>query len=248
MIEIIPSITMLKGKVVKMRAGDRTREVVYNENPLDLARRLEDAGVRKIHLIDLEGARQGMPVNYPALEVIAGYTNLLVNFSGGIHTDGDVAKAFESGAARITSASLAVSNPELFNDWIISYGREKIMLGAGALDGKIRIRGWQKETNVSLDDHISFFYDRSLKYVKTTDISRDGCLEGLNFEMYDHLVKKFPDLVVVAMGGVRNLDDIKRLEEIGVGGVMVGRALYDGNLKLEELHPYLEKNSEELPA
>ena len=234
--------------MVKMKAGDHAREVVYDENPLDLARRFEDAGVRKIHLIDLEGARRGAPINYGILEVLAGHTDLKINFSGGIHTDGDINKAFEYGAHRVTSASLAVSNPDLFNSWLMSYGRERIMLGAGALNGKIRIRGWQKETNTSLDDHIEYFYNRSLKYVKTTDISRDGLLEGPNFELYDHLVKKFPHLVVVAMGGVRSIDDVKRLEEIGVGGVMVGRALYEGKLKLDELRPYLEANSTELPA
>lgn len=248
MIEIIPSITILGGKVVKMKAGDKTREVIYNENPLDLALRFEDAGVRKIHLIDLEGARRGAPINYNVLEVLAGHTNLLINFSGGIHTDGDINKSFEHGATRITAASLAVSNKELFNDWVISYGRERIMLGAGAKEGKICIRGWQNETNVLLDDHIEYFYNRSLKYVKTTDISRDGLLEGPNFDLYQHLVKKFPNLVVVAMGGVRNVDDIQKLQDIGVGGVMVGRAIYDGKLKLEDLRSYLEKYSEELPA
>lgn len=248
MIEIIPSITILGGKVVKMKAGDKTREVIYNENPLDLALRFEDAGVRKIHLIDLEGARRGAPINYNVLEVLAGHTNLLINFSGGIHTDGDINKSFEHGATRITAASLAVNNKELFNDWVISYGRERIMLGAGAKEGKICIRGWQNETNVLLDDHIEYFYNRSLKYVKTTDISRDGLLEGPNFDLYQHLVKKFPNLVVVAMGGVRNVDDIQKLQDIGVGGVMVGRAIYDGKLKLEDLTSYLEKYSEELPA
>ncbi|HAA13476.1 MAG TPA: 1-(5-phosphoribosyl)-5-((5-phosphoribosylamino)methylideneamino)imidazole-4-carboxamide isomerase [Cytophagales bacterium] len=245
MIEIIPSITVLEGNVVKMKAGDKTREVIYNENPLDLAMRFQDAGIRKIHLIDLEGARRGAPINYPVLEQLSGYTNLKINFSGGIHTDGDVNKAFECGATRITAASLAVTNPELFNDWIISYGRERIMLGAGALDGKIRIRGWQKETNVTLDDHIEYFYNRSLKYVKSADISRDGLLEGPNFSMYEHLVAKFPELFVVAMGGVRSIEDVKQLEDIGVGGVLVGRAIYDGKIKLEELRPLVDKYPDE---
>jgi len=229
----------MNGRTTRLTQGDYTNEKVYDIGPLDVAQRFADHGITRIHLIDLEGAKKGRIVNYPTLEMITGHTGLKVNFAGGIHTDGDIHKAFEFNAESITAATIAVYNKELFANWIMSYGREKIALGADMLDGMIRVGGWQKETKIPLEEHIEYFYDRGLKYIKTTDISRDGVLEGPSFDLYKSLKKKFPELSIFASGGVRNMDDIKQLEDIGVYGVIFGRAYYDGNISLHEMETYI---------
>lgn len=181
MIQVIPSIAIRKGKVVKMRKGDPTSEKAYNENPLDLAKRFADHGIEVVHLVDLDGAEKGSPVNWAVLETISGYTDLKIDFTGGISTDGDISKAYEFGADYITAASIAVTNPELFASWIISYGREKITLGADVVDRnskELLFRGWQRKTQTKLFEQLEFFYSRGLKYVKSTDVSRDGVLEA----------------------------------------------------------------------
>lgn len=241
MIQIIPSISLLNNKVVRLSKGDYANEKVYDESPVDLCQRFEDNGIEVVHMVDLEGAKRGNPINYPILEAIAGHTNLKVDFTGGISTDGDISKAYEYGASYITAASIAVTNQDLFASWIISYGREKITLGADALDGKIAFRGWQKNTSIDLFEHIDYFYSRGLKYVKTTDISKDGILSGPSFHLYEKIIKTFPDICVLASGGVTSVDDIKHLNDIGVFAVIIGRALYEEKIKLNELDSFLAK-------
>lgn len=245
MIQVIPSIAVRQGKVVKMRKGDISSEKAYDENPLDLAKRFEDHGIEVVHLVDLDGAERGSPKNYHILEAIAGHTDLKIDFTGGISADGDIGKAYEYGADYITASSIAVTNPELFASWIISYGREKITLGADVTDIKtktIAFRGWQKISETHLFDHLQFFYDRGLKYAKCTDISRDGVLEGPAFSFYQEIIDKFADLKVLASGGVRGVDDIKRLNDMGVFAVIFGKAYYEGILKLKDLEQFLVKN------
>jgi phosphoribosylformimino-5-aminoimidazole carboxamide ribotide isomerase len=244
MIQVIPSIAIRKGKVVKMRKGDPTSEKAYDENPLDLAMRFQDHGIEVVHLVDLDGAETGSPKNTHVLEAIAGHTDLKVDFTGGISTDGDISKAYEYGADYITASSIAVIDPELFASWIISYGREKMTLGADVTDiesKKIAFRGWQSKSNLTLYEHLQFFYDRGLKYVKSTDISRDGVLEGPAFSFYEDMIARFPDLKVLASGGVRGVDDIQRLNDIGVFAVIFGKAYYEGVLKLKDLERFLVK-------
>ncbi|GHN00046.1 1-(5-phosphoribosyl)-5-[(5-phosphoribosylamino) me thylideneamino] imidazole-4-carboxamide isomerase [Cytophagales bacterium WSM2-2] len=244
MIQVIPSIALRKGHVVKMRKGDISSEKAYDENPLDLAKRFEDHGIEIVHLVDLDGAEKGSPKNYHVLEAIAGYTDLKIDFTGGISTDGDIGKAFEYGADYITASSIAVTNPEIFSSWIISYGREKVTLGADVTDIKsktVAFRGWQKISEIHLFDHLQNFYDRGLKYAKCTDISRDGVLEGPAFEFYQEIIDKFPDMEVLASGGVRNVDDIKRLNDMGVFAVIFGKAYYEGVLNLKDLEQFLVK-------
>lgn len=245
MIQVIPSIAIRKGKVVKMRKGDPSSEKAYDENPLDLAKRFADAGIEVIHLVDLDGAEKGSPANYFVLEAMAGHTDLKIDFTGGIATDGDVGKAFEYGADYVTAASIAVTNPELFASWIMSYGREKITLGADVTDiqsKRIVFRSWTKKSDILLYDHLQQFYDRGLKYVKSTDVSRDGVLEGPAFSFYEDIIARFPDLKVLASGGVRGVDDIKKLNELGVFAVIFGKAYYEGILKLKDLEQFLVKN------
>lgn len=235
---LVPSISVIKGRTTRLSQGDYTKEKVYDKSPLDVAEQFADHGITRIHLIDLEGAKKGTPVNYPTLEMIAGHTNLKVNFAGGLHTDGDILKALEFGAESVAAATIAVYNKELFANWIMSYSREKISLSADALDGVIKVGGWQKDTKIKLEEHVEFFYDRGLKYLKTTDISKDGVLEGPSFELYEQLTKKFPELCIFASGGVRNMDDIKRLQDIGVYGVIFGKAFYEGHITLQELSQF----------
>ncbi|MTI39728.1 HisA/HisF-related TIM barrel protein [Fulvivirga lutimaris] len=243
MIQIIPSIAINDGKVIRLQQGDFSKEIVYDQTPIDLAKSFEDHGIEVVHLVDLDGAKRGQPKNYHILEAIAGYTNLKVDFTGGIHTDGDISKAYEYGASYITAASIAVSRKELFASWIVSYGREKITLGADALDGKIAVRGWQKQTDVDIIDHIDYFYSRGLKYVKTTDISKDGVMAGPAFDLYQQVIDKFQDICVLASGGVRDVADIERLNDMGVFAVIFGKAFYEGRIKLKELEKFIVKVS-----
>lgn len=244
MIQVIPSIAIRNGRVVKMRKGDPASEKSYDENPLDLAKRFESHGIEVVHLVDLDGAERGSPKNYHVLEAIAGHTDLKIDFTGGINNDGDIGKAFEFGADYITASSVAVTNAELFASWIMSYGREKITLGADVTDivtKKISFRGWQKKSEINLFDHLQYFYDRGLKYAKSTDISRDGVLEGPAFSFYQEIIEKFPNLKVLASGGVRGVDDIKKLNEMGVFAVIFGKAYYEGVLKLKDLEQFIIK-------
>lgn len=240
--ELVPSLTILNGRTARLKQGDFQSEKVYDVSPLDVAMQFEDHGVGRLHIVDLDGAKKGAIVNSSALELIAGYSKLKINFAGGLHTDGDITKSFEYGAESITAATISVYNSELFTSWIQSYGRERIALGADSLNGKLKVGGWQKETEIDLFDHIEYYYERGLKYVKTTDISRDGVLEGPAIDLYQELIKRYPGLCVFASGGVRNMDDVYRLEDAGIYGVIFGRAFYEGKIKLSELDKYFASN------
>lgn len=235
---LVPSISIKDGKVTRLTRGDYSSGKIYNQSPVDLARQFEDHGINRLHLIDLDGAKRGTPVNYHILETMAGYSNIAINFSGGIHTDGDIGKCFEYGAESITSATIAVYNPELFSSWLMSYGREKIALGADTLEGLIRVGGWQKGTKIDLFEHVDYFYSRGLKYMKTTDISREGAMEGPNFDLYGQLTQKFPNLCVFASGGIQSVDDIRRLSDHGVYGVIFGKAFYEGKISLKDIEGF----------
>lgn len=236
---LVPSITVINGRTIRLKQGDFTNEKSYDIDPLEVAERFQDHGIRRLHLIDLEGARKGEPVNYSTLELITGHTDLDVNFAGGLHTDGDIIKALEFGAESVTAATIAVYDQDLFANWIMSYGRDKIALGADTLGGYIKVGGWQKDTKILLDDHISYYYERGLRYVKTTDISRDGALEGPSFDLYKHLIAKFPDLCIFASGGIRDMDDIYQLQDIGVYGAIFGKAFYEGKITLKDVDKYM---------
>lgn len=240
---LVPSISVIEGRTIRLTQGDYSKEKVYDETPIDVAKRFEDHGISRIHLIDLDGARKGTSINYDILHMISAYTDLIINFTGGLHTDGDVLKAFEYGAESITAASVAISNKQLFSNWLMSYGREKVALAADSLNGVIRIRGWQKGTTTDLFEHIAYFYDRGLKYLKTTDISKDGLMDGPSFDLYKKLKVEFPDLCIFASGGVRNMDDIKKLNDLGLYGVIFGKAFYEGNITLKDIDSFQVVNA-----
>lgn len=236
--QLIPSISIIDGRINRLAKGDYSNPTRYDESPIDLCRKFEDHGIEVLHLVDLDGAREGWPINYNILETIVGHTNLKVDFTGGIQTDGAISKAFEYGASYLTVGSVAVKKKSLFASWIISYGREKITLSADSRNGKVAVKGWQQETDLDLFEHIEYFYDRGLKYVKTTDIDRDGMLEGPAFDLYEEIMKRFPDIKVLASGGVRNIDDIKRLADMGMFATIFGKAYYEGRINLEELESF----------
>jgi len=239
MIQIIPSIWVMHGRTTRLTQGDFANEKVYDVSPVDVAKKFEDAGISKIHLVDLDGARRGEPVNYEVLEAIAGYTNLEINFAGGIKTDGDISKAYEYGADIITAATIAAYRRDHFASWIISFGRERITLGADAINGKIAIKGWQKDTAIDLFEHIDHFFSRGLKYVKTTDIPKAGKMEGPSFELYQEILDRFPGVCLLAAGGIRSIEDIEKLQDMGVWGVVFGKALYEEKIPLKDLERFL---------
>lgn len=237
--QVVPSITILNGRTARLKQGDFKNEKIYDVSPLDVAQQFESHGITRLHLVDLDGAKKGSVVNLPTLEMIAGHTQLKINFSGGIHTDGDIVKSFENGAESITAATISVYNKDLFSSWIMSYGRERVALGADSLHGLIKIGGWQKETKINLLDHIEFYYERGLKYLKTTDISRDGILEGPAIELYKDIIKRFPGICLFASGGVRNIQDFYLLRDAGLYGVIFGRAYYEGKITLNEIEKFV---------
>ncbi len=239
MIKLVPSISVIKGKVTRLTRGDYEQEKEYEKSPVDFARMFEEIGLDIIHLVDLEGAIRETPVAYHVLETISGHTNMKIEFTGGIRTDGDILKIFECGAKYISVASVAAHNPELFTQWLFSYGREKISLSADAINNKVLIKGWQKKTDIDLFDHIKYFYDLGLKYIKVTDVSRDGTMVGPNYDLYKKLVDTFPNASIIASGGIRSVDDINRLNDIGMYAVIFGKAFYEGKLSLEDLKSFI---------
>ncbi|MFC5626679.1 1-(5-phosphoribosyl)-5-[(5-phosphoribosylamino)methylideneamino] imidazole-4-carboxamide isomerase [Algoriphagus winogradskyi] len=243
MFEIIPSIWLINGKCVRLKRGDFSTEEVISNNPLEIAQAFESIGIQRVHLVDLDGARRGEPKNYHILEAIVGYTNLKVDFTGGIYTHGDVIKCFEFGANTITVSSMAANHPERFAQFLLSYGREKVNLAADTnpIDNKIKIRGWLKKTEIDLFDHINFFYERGLKYLKCSDITRDGVMEGPNFALFQSVLDKFPQINLAASGGVRGIDDFRRLRDMGVSAIVFGRAYYEGMISIQDLEDFLKK-------
>jgi phosphoribosylformimino-5-aminoimidazole carboxamide ribotide isomerase len=241
--QLIPSISIIDGRINRLKKGDFNNPELYDESPIDLCRKFEDHGIEVLHLVDLDGAREGWPINYDILETIVGHTNLKVDFTGGVHTDGAIMKLIEYGASYLTIGSVAVKNPSLFTSWIISYGREIITLSADSRKGKIAVYGWQEETDIDLFEHIEYFYNRGLKYVKTTDIDLDGMMQGPAFDLYEEIIRRFPDIQLLASGGVRNIDDLKKLADIGVFASIFGKAYFEGNIKLSELEAFAAKTS-----
>ncbi len=239
MIKIVPSISVIGGKCVRLAQGSYDQVVAYEEPPTDIAKRFEDHGITKIHLVDLEGTKKGKVVNLDILELIAGFTQLHINFGGGVNTDGDYCKVIEYGASSVTIGSMAISNPNLFSGWLISYGREKLALSADAQNGKIRIRGWQKSTEKYLIDVIDYYYQRSVLYVKCSDVAKDGLMQGPAFEIYESIIKKFPGIRIYASGGISSIQDIEKLNKIGVYGAVIGKALYEEKITLKDLEKFI---------
>lgn len=235
MIEIIPAIDIISGKCVRLSKGDYEQQTVYSESPVEVAKAFEGAGCKRLHLVDLDGAKSNHIVNYKVLEDIASSTNLVIDFGGGIKSDEDVHIAFESGAAMITGGSIAVKSPALFESWISKFGPNKIILGADTKDNKIATNGWKDNSEHSIVPFINSYIEKGISKVISTDISKDGMLQGTSIELYTELLDQCPGIYLIASGGVASLDDLRQLEEINVPAVIAGKALYEGRITLKDL-------------
>lgn len=235
MIEIIPAIDLIDGKCVRLTRGDYGRKKVYNEDPLEVARMFADAGITRLHLVDLDGAKAQHIVNHKVLERICTATNLIVDFGGGLKSDKDLQIAFECGASMITGGSIAVKNPDVFMDWIKKYGSEKIILGADVMDEKVAVTGWTETTDIELLPFLNDYIAKGITKIICTDISKDGMLEGPAFELYDKILGEFPQVYLIASGGVSSMSDIEKLNNANVPAVILGKAIYEGKVKLKDL-------------
>lgn len=239
MIELIPAIDIIDGKCVRLSQGDYETKKVYNENPVEVAKEFEDNGIRRLHVVDLDGAASHHIVNYRVLDQIASRTSLIIDFGGGIKSDADLVIAFENGAEMVTIGSLAVKNPELFVKWLNEYGPEKIILGADVKERKIAVNGWKDETAQELFPFLEQYQKHGVKKVICTDISKDGMLEGTSIDLYKEILQQCPELYLIASGGVSNIDDIYQLQEARVPAVIFGKALYEGRITLKDLSRFL---------
>ncbi|RKD91238.1 1-(5-phosphoribosyl)-5-[(5-phosphoribosylamino)methylideneamino]imidazole-4-carboxamide isomerase [Mangrovibacterium diazotrophicum] len=241
MITIIPAIDLIDAKCVRLSQGDYNQKTVYNENPLEVAKMFEDAGITRLHLVDLDGAKAKHIVNYKVLETIASKTNLVIDFGGGLKSDEDLRIAFESGAQMVTGGSIAVKDRETFLSWIEKYGAEKIILGADAKDKKIAVSGWQEVSELPILEFIDGYTQKGIQKVISTDIARDGMLSGPSIELYKEILEQFPKLELIASGGIASMKDIIELDEMGVPGVITGKAIYENRISLEEIKKYISK-------
>ena len=235
MIELIPAIDIIDGKCVRLSQGDYDTKKVYNENPLEVAKEFEANGIRRLHVVDLDGAKSKHVVNYRTLEMIATRTSLVIDFGGGIKTDEDMRIAFENGAQMVTLGSVAVKNPDLFKKWLIQYGAEKIILGADAKNKRIAVSGWMEDSSQELIPFLHDYTKEGIYKVLCTDISKDGMLQGPSIELYKEIMKEFPEMHLIASGGVSCLQDIVALEEAGIPAVVFGKALYEGRITMKDL-------------
>lgn len=239
MITIIPAIDIIDGKCVRLSRGDFDTQKIYNENSLEVARQFADAGIKRLHLVDLDGARQKRVVNWKVLESVASGTSLLIDFGGGLRTDEDLRIAFESGARQITAGSIAVIDRAKVVDWLSVFGGDKIILGADVNEHKLAIHGWQENAQLDLMPFLEDYQKQGVRQTICTDIARDGMLNGPAFELYCEIKQKFPDLALIASGGVSRIDDVYQLQDDGIDGVIIGKALYEGRIRLPELKGFL---------
>lgn len=234
-IELIPAIDIIGGHCVRLQQGDYQRKTTYEADPLELACQLEAAGVRRLHMVDLDGAREQHVVNLATLRRVAEGTRLRIDFGGGVKSEEDLKGVLDAGAGMVTVSSLAVKNPEMFTQWISTYGADRFILAADVRNGKIPTDGWLKESDVTLMDFIRYYYRQGIRAVLCTDIQRDGMMQGSAIELYKTILTEFPDLHLIASGGVRGLKDIHALDEAGVPAVVFGKALLEGHIKIKDL-------------
>ena len=235
MIELIPAIDIIDGKCVRLTKGDYDTKKIYNEDPVSVAKEFEAHGIRRLHVVDLDGARSKHIVNDKVLQRIARETNLVIDFGGGIKTDEDVARAFEAGAHMITIGSIAVTDPERSMEWLHKYGPEHIVLGADVRNGRVSINGWKEDSQEELVPFLDRYLSEGMRNVLCTDISKDGMLQGPASALYREVMEQYPDCHLIASGGVSCMDDIRALEAAGIPAVVFGKAIYEGKIKLEEL-------------
>ena len=235
MIKIIPAIDIINGHWVRLSQGDYQRITDYSESPAAMAENFEALGFKRLHVVDLDGARSGKVINIKALKEITSRTNLIVDFGGGIKSEEDLKNVFEAGASAVSIGSIAVSDPDIVSLWADSFGAEKFIISADVRDNIVRTNGWTKNSGITLNQLISRYRNKNIRRVLCTDISRDGMLCGSNIELYQTIMEQFPDCKLIASGGISSLDDIKKLDEAKIPAVVIGKAIYEQQINLEEL-------------
>lgn len=236
--ELIPAVDIIDGQLVRLAQGDYGLKTVYSQDPVDVAKGLQDVGIRRLHVVDLDGAKGGHIVNTKVLERLASQTSLVIDFGGGIKSDDDARIAFECGAKMITGGSIAVHRPQLFLEWLQRYGSEALILGADIKDGCIATNGWLESSDARWQTFLQSYVSRGVRKVISTDISRDGMMTGPSTELYKDMMAEFPELYVIASGGVSCMDDVHQLEVAGVPAVIMGKAIYEGRITYKELEEY----------
>lgn len=242
---IIPAIDIIDGKCVRLTKGDYETKKIYNENPLEVAKMFEASGIEYLHLVDLDGAKAQHIVNYKVLEQISSKTKLKIDFGGGLKTNEDLHIAFNSGARQITGGSIAVKDPDTFEGWVSKYGAEKIILGADSNNGKIAISGWLEQSSKEVIPFIKDYQKKSIKYVICTDISKDGMLEGPSFDLYKEIISECSNsssgqsIKLIASGGISDIDELPKLIEMGCEGVIIGKAIYENRISLQQLEKFV---------
>lgn len=239
MIEIIPAIDLIDGKCVRLTHGDFEQKTVYSDDPVETAKQFEDAGIRRLHVVDLDGAKSGHPANIDVLKEIADSTELIIDFGGGIKTDDDVKRVFDAGTEFVNLGSIALVDPELFFEWLEHYGADSFILGADIRDGKLAIDGWQTETETEVIPFLAEYHARGVEQAFVTDISKDGAMQGPSFRLYREILLAVPGLELIASGGVTSLGDIDDLQDIGCSGVIIGKSIYEGRIGLKDLQRFL---------
>jgi phosphoribosylformimino-5-aminoimidazole carboxamide ribotide isomerase len=232
---IIPAIDIINGKCVRLTKGDYAQQKIYNDNPVEVAKKFVDAGIQRLHIVDLDGAKAGKIINLKVLENIAAATNMVIDFGGGVKNITDVGNIFNAGAAMVTIGSLAVKQPQLMEEWLMEFGADKFLIGADVLDEKIKISGWLEDGGINIFDFIDNMISLGATNIFCTDISKDGVMEGPSIELYKKIMEQHPEVNLIASGGVSNIDDVIALKEMGCSGAIIGKAIYEGLISLEAL-------------
>jgi len=239
MITIIPAIDIIDGKCVRLTKGDYSLKKNYNNSPVDTAKSFEDAGIKRLHLVDLDGAKRKRIVHWQILENISTSTNLKIDFGGGIRKEKDLKIAFNSGANQVTVGSIAVTNSQLVELWLKIFGSDRIILGADVINGNIAINAWQEESNIDINSFIGSYSKSGIKNIICTDVEKDGVLKGPSFQLYENLKNSFPNLKIIASGGISNVNDIEKLNNKNIDGVIIGKAIYEKRIELKKLEKFL---------
>jgi len=232
---IIPAIDIINGHCVRLTQGDYAQQIVYNDDPLEVAKQFEAAGIKRLHIVDLDGAKAGTIINLKVLEAVASKTKLIIDFGGGIKTINDVESIFNAGASIATIGSMAVKHPELLEEWLMEFGADKFLIGADVLDEKIKISGWLEDGGINVFDFIGRMIGLGVTNIFCTDISKDGAMKGPSVDLYKKIIAEHPEINLIASGGITTIDDVNQLKEIGCTGVIIGKAIYEGTIKLQQL-------------
>ena len=233
--QIIPAIDVIDGKCVRLTQGNYSQQKIYNKNPVEVAKSFAGAGLQRLHLVDLDGAKAGAVKNWKTLETISSQTNLIIDFGGGIKTDDDAKIVFNSGAALATVGSMAVKNENVFISWLQKFGAEKFLLGADVKNENIAVSGWQQTTNILVFDFIEKYIACGVQQIFCTDVSKDGMLQGTSIDLYKKIIARFPSVNLIASGGVSSVNDLLELSKTGCSGAIVGKAIYEDKISLKEL-------------